>query len=137
MFHQSLGKRLMPGVELKASPAKLLQGTTCSARPASRREAEVMFKWLHATYPDLFARLDVPATQVYALDCTYSSRLPDERTALQGRVTSRHIWLCRASASGTPSATCTRTAAPLCGRPAGERKPVAWFTRVTTTRGWN
>ncbi|MCM8577849.1 hypothetical protein NFH48_34435, partial [Pseudomonas aeruginosa] len=28
-------------------------------------------------------KLDVPATQVYALDCTYSSRLPDERTALQ------------------------------------------------------
>jgi len=26
VFHQSLGKRIQPGVELKASPAKLLQG---------------------------------------------------------------------------------------------------------------
>ncbi|WP_265182867.1 phage/plasmid replication protein, II/X family [Pseudomonas aeruginosa] len=42
-----------------------------------------MFKWLAGSYPDLFAKLDVSATQVYALDCTYSSRLPDERTALQ------------------------------------------------------
>ncbi|AOE88298.1 replication initiation protein (plasmid) [Pseudomonas sp. TCU-HL1] len=42
-----------------------------------------MFKWLAGTYPELFAKLDISATQVYALDCTYSSRLPDERTALQ------------------------------------------------------
>ncbi|MEX6732601.1 hypothetical protein AB2C47_33055 [Pseudomonas aeruginosa] len=33
-----------------------------------------MFKWLAGSYPDLFAKLDVSATQVYALDCTYSSR---------------------------------------------------------------
>ncbi|WP_049247579.1 phage/plasmid replication protein, II/X family [Pseudomonas aeruginosa] len=83
VFHQSLGKRLMPGVELKASPAKLLQGHNVFGPTCIQKGAEVMFKWLHATYPDLFAKLDVPATQVYALDCTYSSRLPDERTALQ------------------------------------------------------
>ncbi|RND05710.1 hypothetical protein ED855_19695, partial [Acinetobacter baumannii] len=29
------------------------------------------------------------------------------------------------------------TAAPLFGRPAGERRPVAWCTRATTTRGWS
>ncbi|PXB73087.1 replication initiation protein, partial [Pseudomonas aeruginosa] len=81
--HQSLGKRLMPGVELKASPAKLLQGHNVFGPTCIEKGAEVMFKWLAGSYPDLFAKLDVSATQVYALDCTYSSRLPDERTALQ------------------------------------------------------
>ncbi|PBL65892.1 phage/plasmid replication protein, II/X family [Pseudomonas aeruginosa] len=83
VFHQSLGKRLMPGVELKASPAKLLQGHNVFGPTCIQKGAEVMFKWLAGSYPDLFAKLDVSATQVYTLDCTYSSRLPDERTALQ------------------------------------------------------
>ncbi len=73
----------MPGVELKASPAKLLQGHNVFGPTCIEKGAEVMFKWLAGSYPDLFAKLDVSATQVYALDCTYSSRLPDERTALQ------------------------------------------------------
>lgn len=83
VFHQSLGKRLMPGVELKASPAKLLQGHNVFGPVCIQKGAEVILKWIAATYPKLFAKLDVPATQVYALDCTYSSRLPDERTAYQ------------------------------------------------------
>lgn len=83
VFHQSLGKRLMPGVELKASPAKLLQGHNVFGPTCIQKGAEVMFKWLAGSYPQLFAKLDIGATQVYALDCTYSSRLPDERTALQ------------------------------------------------------
>lgn len=83
VFHQSLGKRLMPGVELKASPAKLLQGHNVFGPTCIQSGAEVMFKWLAGSYPQLFSKLNVAATQVYALDCTYSSRLPDERTALQ------------------------------------------------------
>jgi len=83
VFHQSLGKRLMPGVELKASPAKLLQGHNVFGPTSIRKGAEVMFMWLAGAYPKLFSMLSVENAQVYALDCTYSSRLPDERTALQ------------------------------------------------------
>ncbi|KSW28402.1 MULTISPECIES: phage/plasmid replication protein, II/X family [unclassified Pseudomonas] len=83
VFHQSLGKRLMPGIEVKASPAKLLQGHNVYGPTSINLGAQVMLKWIAGTYPDLFSKLDVSAAQVYTIDCTYSSRLPDERTALQ------------------------------------------------------
>lgn len=83
VFDRGLGKRLMPGVELKASPAKLLQGHNVFGPTCIETGALVMFKWLQLAYPKLFDALDVPATQVYALDCTFSARLPDERTAHQ------------------------------------------------------
>lgn len=83
VFHQSLGKRLMPGIELKASPAKLLQGHNVFGPTSIRSGAEIMWKWLGAAYPKLCSKLNLPSAQVYSFDCTYSSRLPDERTALQ------------------------------------------------------
>ncbi|MDT4832925.1 plasmid replication protein [compost metagenome] len=83
VFHQSLGKRLMPGVELKASPAKLLQGHNVFGPTSIRKGAEVMLKWLAGSYPLLWARLDWNAIEVYALDCTYSAPMPNEQTALQ------------------------------------------------------
>ena len=36
-----------------------------------------------AKFPKLAQMLDISSTQVYALDCTYSARLPNERTAQQ------------------------------------------------------
>lgn len=83
VFHQSLGKRLDPGVELKASPAKLLQGHNVFGPTSIRMGAEVMLKWLAGTYPVLFSKLDVLSIQVYALDCTFSARMPNQQTALQ------------------------------------------------------
>lgn len=83
VFHQSLGKRMNPGVELKASPAKLLQGHNVFGPTSIRMGGEVMLKWLAGSYPELFAQLDWQAAQVYNIDCTFSARLPDERTALQ------------------------------------------------------
>ncbi len=83
VFHQSLGKRLDPGVELKASPAKLLQGHNVFGPTSIRMGAEVMLKWLAGTYPDLYSKLDVLSIEVYALDCTFSARMPNEQTALQ------------------------------------------------------
>ena len=83
VFHQSLGKRLDPGVELKASPAKLLQGHNVFGPTSIRKGAEVMLKWLAGSYPDLWAKLDVLSIEVYALDCTFSARMPNEQTALQ------------------------------------------------------
>ncbi|MHB0820282.1 phage/plasmid replication protein, II/X family [Stutzerimonas stutzeri] len=83
VFHQSLGKRVQPGVELKASPAKLLQGHNVFGPTSIRKGGEVMLKWLAGSYPKLFALLDWQSAEVYGIDCTYSARLPDERTALQ------------------------------------------------------
>lgn len=83
VFHESLGKRLMPGVEIKASPAKLLQGHNVFGPTCIQKGAEVMLKWLAGSYPKLFAMLDVREAQVYDFDCTYSARLPNERTAQQ------------------------------------------------------
>jgi len=83
VFHQSLGKRMNPGVELKASPAKLLQGHNVFGPTSIRMGGEVMLKWLAGSYPELFAQLDWQSAQVYNIDCTFSARLPDERTALQ------------------------------------------------------
>ncbi|WP_137885728.1 phage/plasmid replication protein, II/X family [Pseudomonas sp. 2FE] len=83
VFHQSLGKRLNPGVELKASPAKLLQGHNVFGPSSIRMGAEVMCKWLAGSYPELWVQLDWAQSECYGIDCTYSARLPDERTALQ------------------------------------------------------
>ncbi|MCQ4243446.1 replication initiation protein [Stutzerimonas decontaminans] len=83
VFHQSLGKRVQPGVELKASPAKLLQGHNVFGPTSIRKGGEVMLKWLAGSYPKLWALLDWQAAEIYGIDCTYSARLPDERTALQ------------------------------------------------------
>lgn len=83
VFHESLGKRLMPGIEIKASPAKLLQGHNVFGPVCIEKGALVMLKWIAGTYPKLAQMLDISSTQVYALDCTYSARLPNERTAQQ------------------------------------------------------
>ena len=83
VFHESLGKRLMPGIEIKASPAKLLQGHNVFGPVCIEKGALVMLKWIAGTYPKLAQMLDISATQVYALDCTYSARMPNERTAQQ------------------------------------------------------
>lgn len=83
VFHESLGKRLMPGIEIKASPAKLLQGHNVFGPVCIEKGALVMLKWIAGTYPTLFSMLDVKSAQVYALDCTYSARMPNERTAQQ------------------------------------------------------
>lgn len=83
VFHQSLGKRITPGVELKASPAKLLQGHNVFGPTSIRTGAEVMLKWLAGSYPQLFSQLDPLRIQVYGIDCTFSARVPDERTGRQ------------------------------------------------------
>ncbi len=83
VFHQSLGKRVQPGVEMKASPAKLLQGHNVFGPTSIRKGGEVMLKWLAGSYPKLHALLDWQNAEVYCIDCTYSVRLPDSRTALQ------------------------------------------------------
>lgn len=83
IFHQSMGKRLMPGIELKASPAKLLQGHNVFGPTSIALGAMEMWRWLGSAYPELASMLNLENAEVYDIDCTYSSRLPDERTCLQ------------------------------------------------------
>ena len=83
VFHESLGKRVMPGVEMKASPAKLLQGHNVFGPTDILHGAYEMLRWLEVAYPNLFDMLDIPEAEVYDIDCTYSARMPNERSALQ------------------------------------------------------
>lgn len=83
VFHETMGKRAMPGVELKASPAKLLQGHNVFGPTDIALGAAEMWQWLSIAYPGLTKMLDLEKAEVYDIDCTYSARLPDERTALQ------------------------------------------------------
>lgn len=83
VYPNSCGTRHMPGIELKASPAKLLQGHNVFGPTSIENGGLVMLKWVAGTYPDLYERLDLENAEVMSMDCTYSARLPDERTALQ------------------------------------------------------
>jgi len=83
VFHESMGKRAMPGVELKASPAKLLQGHNVFGPTDIAAGASVMWQWLAIAYPGLTKMLELEQAEVYDIDCTFSARLPDQRTALQ------------------------------------------------------
>lgn len=83
VFHESLGKRAMPGVELKASPAKLLQGHNVFGPTDILHGAYEMLRWLDAAYPRLFDMLDIAEAEVYDIDCTYSARLPNRASCLQ------------------------------------------------------
>lgn len=83
VFHESMGKRAMPGIELKCSPAKLLQGHNVFGPTSIATGAMEMWRWLGTAYPKLTERLDLEKAEVYDIDCTYSARLPDERTCLQ------------------------------------------------------
>lgn len=83
IFDQSTGKRAMPCIELKASPAKLLQGHNVFGTTSIRKGFALMMRWLSISYPKLYEALDIQSCVVYQLDCTYSARLPNEQTAKQ------------------------------------------------------
>jgi len=83
VFHEGFGFRGQAGIELKASPAKVLQGHNLYGSTSIYEGAIAMLDWLALAYPDLADKLDIAAAEVQALDCTYSARLPNERTAQQ------------------------------------------------------
>lgn len=80
VFHEGSS---WPYVELKASPAKLLQGHNVFGPDSIKLGAAEMLKILATALPFLFAALEVQSTEVWELDATFSARLPDERTAYQ------------------------------------------------------
>jgi len=91
VFHEGFGFRGEAGVELKASPAKLTQGHNLYGTTSIRIGALSMKAWLAVAYPDLNDKLNWDEAEVQALDCTYSARLPNERTAQQAIDALRNI----------------------------------------------
>ena len=70
-----------PYVQIKASPAKLLQGHNVFGSDNIEQGAAEMLGFLHLAYPVLSRMLDTPKAWVSHIDVTYSARLKDEDTA--------------------------------------------------------
>lgn len=72
-----------PYVQIKASPAKLLQGHNVFADITLEQGAAEMLGYLHMAYPVLCEKLDISKAWVSHIDVTYSARLKDQHTAKQ------------------------------------------------------
>ncbi len=70
-----------PYVQIKASPAKLLQGHNVFGSDNIEQGAMEMIGFLHEAYPLLARMLDWPRAWVSHIDVTYSARLKDQNTA--------------------------------------------------------
>lgn len=70
-----------PYVQIKASPAKLLQGHNVFGSDNIEQGAMEMLGFLDVAYPLLSRMLDVPRAWVSHIDVTYSARLKDQFTA--------------------------------------------------------
>jgi len=70
-----------PYVQIKASPAKLLQGHNVFGSDNIEQGAMEMLGFLDIAYPLLSRMLDVPRAWVSHIDVTYSARLKDQFTA--------------------------------------------------------
>ncbi|MDA3508470.1 phage/plasmid replication protein, II/X family [Acinetobacter junii] len=70
-----------PYVQIKASPAKLLQGHNVFGGDDIEQGAMEMIGFLHEAYPLLARMLDWERAWVSHIDVTYSARLKDQRTA--------------------------------------------------------
>lgn len=70
-----------PYVQIKASPAKLLQGHNVFGGDNIEQGWDEMCGFLHMAYPALFCMLDFSKAWVSHIDVTYSARVKDESTA--------------------------------------------------------
>ena len=72
-----------PCVELKASPAKILQGHNVYGPTSIEVGALEMIMALYNIYPELFEMLNIEETLLDTIDATYSARVPTELQAKQ------------------------------------------------------
>lgn len=72
-----------PYVQIKASPAKLLQGHNVFGDSTIEQGAAEMLGYLHMAYPVLCEKLDVSKAWVSHIDVTYSARVRDQHMAKQ------------------------------------------------------
>lgn len=70
-----------PYVQIKASPAKLLQGHNVFGLDDIEQGADEMIGFLHMAYPVLTKMLDWSRAWVSHIDVTYSAKLSDQTTA--------------------------------------------------------
>ncbi|MDA3501917.1 phage/plasmid replication protein, II/X family [Acinetobacter sp. AOR34_HL] len=92
-FHEG---RFFPHVELKASPAKILQGHNVYGTDWIEQGAMEMLGYLAESHPMLYSMLAISETEVLQLDATYSARLRDDNQVAQAldfmrNMSSRHI----------------------------------------------
>ncbi|OUY05509.1 phage/plasmid replication protein, II/X family [Acinetobacter populi] len=72
-----------PYVEIKASPAKLLQGHNIFGTTDIELGSTEMLVTLAVAYPKLYFMLEIESTQVWELDVTYSARMKNDYEAQQ------------------------------------------------------
>ena len=92
-FHEGYS---YPYVELKASPAKILQGHNVYGTDWIEQGALEMLGFLAETHPTLYGMLAISETEIKQLDATYSARLRDDNQVAQvldfmRNMSSRHI----------------------------------------------
>lgn len=89
-------KYFPPFIELKCSPAKILQGHNVFGTDRIIEGAKEMLGWLHIANPYMFNMLDVDNAMVLQFDVTYSARLEnssqvDKVLAFMRNVSSRGL----------------------------------------------
>ena len=72
-----------PCIELKASPAKILQGHNVYGPTSIEVGAIEMLMAFYNSYPDVYEMLNVPSSTLDAVDATYSARVKTELEARQ------------------------------------------------------
>lgn len=90
-FHEGNGKLCWPYLEIKASPAKLVQGHNVFGTDHVRPCVNNMLDVLTQQYPEIGPLLDIRNARISAIDITYSVRIPFEqhRRALMDSL--RHV----------------------------------------------
>lgn len=81
-IHQG-GSNRLPGVELKASPAKLLQGHNVFGPTSIELCSTELLATLACACPELFEMLDIPNTTLEWIDVTFSARVNTEEQGKQ------------------------------------------------------
>lgn len=81
VFFDGNGKIQEPYVQIKASPAKLLQGHNVFGSDDIETGAMEMLGYLHQSYPQLTKMLDVTNAWVSHIDVTYSAKTDSQTTA--------------------------------------------------------
>lgn len=72
-----------PCVELKASPAKIIQGHNVYGSTSIELGAIEMIMAFYNNYPDVFEMLDIPLSTLDGIDATYSARIKTELQSKQ------------------------------------------------------
>lgn len=80
-LHVHTGGDMWPGVELRASPAKLLQGHNVFGPRSIEQGAIEMLGMVAQAFPKLYDMLEVESCDVWELDATFSAQLPSEMIA--------------------------------------------------------